>query len=262
MQYIRFRKRSGGVHRKLVLEGLSPRALLAGVTTEVLDGIATVSGSSTDDEILIAPMVQRDEVHVFADGQCISAWRRSDVREIDVQSFEGDDLIRVADSVTFPVKVTGGGGLDTILIDRPQDHRHGWLFDVEQVMAEGEFTNSPAVGQIDHTDHAGHTTSSIPPTVPLSPIPMDHLHVESLPVAPQVQPPAVHEHDAAAESFVMAEYGTTAEASATNSATTGLGEETILSDSCSPARSTLRTLAMRQESLPWARPVLLHQCSR
>ena len=164
--------------RRLLLERLDYRALLTGVTAVVLDGVATVSGSSADDEIIIAPMPQRDELHVFDQGQCISAWQNGSVREITVRSFAGDDLIRVADSVAQLVQAVGGAGFDTVLIDRPQVHRHGWIFEVERVMAEGEFAGDSAVPNDPHSAHAGHGTSQVPSPIELSPIPTDHVHVE------------------------------------------------------------------------------------
>jgi hypothetical protein len=195
-------KISRGVRRRLFLEGLASRYLLAGVTAEVLDDIATISGSSANDEVVIAPMTLRDEVHVFANGQCISAWRQSEVREITVESLGGDDLIRVADSVPGAVKITGGVGLDTVLIDRPHDHRHGWLFDVERVMAEGEFASASAVGNDAHSQHAGHGISNASSQMQLFPIPTDHLHVDLQPEPIHEVAPAVHEHGTAAETSI------------------------------------------------------------
>jgi hypothetical protein len=134
--------------RKLRLERLPLRALLAGVTGDAFDGIATISGSPENDEIIIAPMLQREEVHIFDKVECISAWPQSDLREINVRSFEGDDLSRVADPVTVPVKTAGGFGTDTVLVSDPRAPLRGWVFDVEQAMTESASFSVAALSSI------------------------------------------------------------------------------------------------------------------
>jgi hypothetical protein len=169
---LRIMPHSGSCHRrsatsrKLRMEVLPPRTLLAGVTGALSDGVATISGSPQSDEIIIAPMVGQDQVHVFDKQECVSAWPRSEVREIDVLSAAGDDLIRVAEPATIPVKATGGLGTDVVLIEAPDSERPGWLFDVEGAITENQFAGLVA-------PHAAHYGYSFPS---LSEIQTEHVH--------------------------------------------------------------------------------------
>jgi hypothetical protein len=132
---------------------------LAGVVAELADGIAMISGSPADDEITVAPMLERGEVHVFDGPECISAWPQSSLSGVDVQPGEGDDLIRVRDGLIPPLKVSGGMGIDTVLIDNPSASRPDWMLNVPRVMTEAEFVGSF-------------------PAFALALIPTDHVHVE------------------------------------------------------------------------------------
>jgi hypothetical protein len=254
MSHFRSHRRPAVLRRNLRLEGLDRRVLLAGLVTEVVDGVAMISGSPANDEIVIATMVQREEVHVFEGDECVSAWPRSDVREIDVQSLVGDDLIRVGDSVAVPVKVTGGSGLDTVLINNPHAHRHGWAFDVEQVMAEGEFSGLATVGQ---GDHAGHDMSGGFADLTLSPIPTDHVHVGSpLATLPEETPPVSQPDPTAGTSTVpSATPGLPREPIASEPSVAGLQPTSLLQreagiDAVGQSAATTSTLAATSSAAP------------
>ena len=174
MSYSRHRRSSTVNPRRLRLEGLLPRTLLAGVTSELSGGIALVSGTPANDQIIIAPMVQRAEVHIFDLAECVSAWPQSDVREVNVQSLAGNDVVRVGDAMTSPVKVTGGSGVDTVLINDPNASRPGWQFDAEQLGTDANYIDAVKAG------HGAHGVTL--PFATLSPILTDHVHVQDTPI--------------------------------------------------------------------------------
>ena len=118
--------------RRLFLESLESRQLLAGIVSPTLDaGVLTVTGTNKNDSVYIS--VTDTELNVSVNGQSIT-FNTADITAIDIDGGRGNDRIWVDVAVTANAvihggdgndRLHGGGGSDTITGDKGNDRIYG-----------------------------------------------------------------------------------------------------------------------------------------
>ena len=118
------------LHRRLLLEGLENRRLLAGDVT--LDGnVLTIDGSNKSDRIIVS--IENTDLTVTLNKKDFT-FTASDVTSIVIDGSKGNDWISIDGALVVGAainggagndRITGGGGDDTILGDRGNDRLQG-----------------------------------------------------------------------------------------------------------------------------------------
>jgi uncharacterized protein GlcG (DUF336 family) len=96
---------------RLNLERLETRAVPA-VTASLAAGVLTVTGDAGRNHIEV--FVNQGQLVVRDRDQVVGTFNPAAVTAINVQSGDGNDLVRIADSVTQPTNIIGGNGQDKL----------------------------------------------------------------------------------------------------------------------------------------------------